>query len=141
MDQDAIFTFMSGFRYGVVSSIADDGSPQSALVGIAVTPQLEIVFDTMRSSRKYTNLIARPRCSFVVGWGGEQTVQYEGIAFEPAGAEAESYREEYFAVWPDGSSRLTWTDLTHFAVKPLRVRLSDFDQSPPLIIELRFPQP
>ena len=141
MDQDAIFTFMSGFRYGVVSSIADDGSPQSALVGIAVTPQLEIVFDTMRSSRKYTNLIARPRCSFVVGWGGEQTVQYEGIAFEPAGAEAERYREEYFAEWPDGSSRLTWTDLTHFAVKPLRVRLSDFDQSPPLIIELRFPQP
>ena len=141
MDQDAIFTFMSGFRYGVGSSIADDGSPQSALVGIAVTPQLEIVFDTMRSSRKYTNLIARPRCSFVVGWGGEQTVQYEGIAFEPAGAEAERYREEYFAVWPDGSSRLTWTDLTHFAVKPLRVRLSDFDQSPPLIIELRFPQP
>jgi pyridoxine/pyridoxamine 5'-phosphate oxidase len=141
MDQDAIFTFMSGFRYGVVSSIADDGSPQSALVAIAVTPQLEIVFDTMRSSRKYTNLIARPRCSFVVGWGGEQTVQYEGIAFEPAGAEAERYRGEYFAVWPDGSSRLTWTDLTHFAVKPLRVRLTDFDQSPPQIIELRFPQP
>jgi pyridoxine/pyridoxamine 5'-phosphate oxidase len=141
MDQAAIFKFMSGFRYGVVSSIAADGSPQSALVGIAVTPQLEIVFDTVKSSRKYPNLIARPRCSFVVGWGGEQTVQYEGIVAEPAGAEAEHYREAYFAVWPDGRSRLSWTGLTHFAVKPLWVRLSDFDQSPPVIVELRFPQP
>jgi len=89
MDQKAIHSFMSGFRYGVVSSIAADGSPQSALVGIAVTPQLEIIFDTVKSSRKYPNLIARPRCSLVVGWGGEQTVQYEGLAAEPAGAELE----------------------------------------------------
>jgi pyridoxine/pyridoxamine 5'-phosphate oxidase len=141
VDQAAIFTFMSGFRYGIVSSVAAGGSPQSALVGIAVTPELEIVFDTVKSSRKYANLIAHPRCSFVVGWGGEQTVQFEGIAVEPTGAEAEHYREAYFAVWPDGSSRLTWTDLTHFAVKPLWVRYSDFDQFPPRIVELRFPEP
>jgi pyridoxine/pyridoxamine 5'-phosphate oxidase len=138
MDQAAIFNFISGFRYGVVSSVAPDGSPQSALVGIAVTPALEIVFDTVKSSRKYANLIAHPRCSFVVGWGGEQTVQFEGIATEPAGTEAQHYREAYFAAWPDGSSRLTWTDLTHFAVKPLWVRYSDFDRSPPLIVELQF---
>ncbi len=141
VDQATIFNFMSGFRYGVVSSVAVDGSPQSALVAIAVTPQLEIVFDTVKSSRKYANLIARPRCSFVVGWGNEQTVQYEGIAFEPAGAEAEYYRRAYFAVWPDGSSRLSWAGLTHFAVKPLWVRLSDFDRAPTLIVELRFPEP
>ncbi len=141
MDQAAVFNFISGFRYGVLSSVAANGSPQSALVGIAVTPALEIVFDTVKSSRKYANLIAQPRCSFVVGWGGEQTVQYEGIAIEPADPELEHYREAYFAAWPDGSSRLTWTDLTHFAVKPLWVRYSDFDQSPPLIVELRFAQP
>lgn len=140
MDQAAIFNFMSGFRYGVVSSIAADGSPQSALIGIAVTPQLEIVFDTVRSSRKYPNLIARPLCSFVVGWAGEQTVQYEGIAVEPAGADLERYREAYFAVWPDGRPRLSWPGLTHFAVKPLWVRYSNFDQSPPQIVELSFPQ-
>jgi len=139
MDRKAIHSFVSGFRYGIVSSVAADGSPQSALVGIAVTPQLEIVFDTVKSSRKYPNLVVRPRCSFVVGWGGEQTVQYEGIAAEPAGAELEHYREAYFAVWPDGPSRLSWPGIAYFAVKPLWIRYSDFGQSPPLIVELRFP--
>src|ERR1700685_2586627 len=102
MDRAALHAFMAGFRYGVVSSIARDGTPQSALVGIAITPTLEIVFDTVKSSRKYPNLVARPACSFVVGWEGEQTVQYEGEAREPAGVELERYREIYFGVWPDG---------------------------------------
>jgi hypothetical protein len=141
MDQTAIYAFMAGFHYGVVSSIASDGSPQSALVGIAVTPQLEIVFDTVKSSRKYPNLIARPQCSFVVGWGCEQTVQYEGVAAEPEGAELARCQQVYFAAWPDGPSRLSWPGIAYFVVKPLWVRYSDFDQSPPQIIEMRFPQP
>jgi hypothetical protein len=61
---------MTKHRYGVVSSLSADGTPQSALVGIATSPELEIIFDTVQSSRKYRNLIARPAC-FVVGWGGE----------------------------------------------------------------------
>jgi hypothetical protein len=140
MNRAEIHAFMAGFHYGVVSSIAGDGTPQSALVGIAVTPQLEIVFDTVKSSRKYPNLIARPRCSFAVGWGGEQTVQYEGMAVEPQGSELEKYQQAYFAAWPDGPSRLAWPGIAYFAVKPLWVRYSDFDQSPPLIVELRFPK-
>ena len=141
MDQGAVYAFMAGFRYGVVSSIAKDGSPQSALVGIAVTPQLEIVFDTVKSSRKYTNLIARPRCSFVVGWGGEETVQYEGIAIEPQGAELQRFQQAYFAVWPDGPARLAWPGIAYFAVKPLWVRYCDYLQSPARVVELRFPRP
>ena len=44
MDRSAIHSFMVQFRYGVVSSVARDGTPQSALVGIATTPALEIIF-------------------------------------------------------------------------------------------------
>ncbi|WP_211256224.1 pyridoxamine 5'-phosphate oxidase family protein [Edaphobacter aggregans] len=85
----------------VVSSISADGTPQSALVGIAVTPELEIIFDTVKSSRKYPNLIGRPACSFVVGWDGEQTVQFEGIAAEPTGPDLKRYQDLYFAVFTD----------------------------------------
>jgi hypothetical protein len=60
MDVTAIHSFMTRFLYGVVSSTSRDGIPQSALVGIATTPELEIIFDTVKSSRKYTNLIERP---------------------------------------------------------------------------------
>jgi len=75
------------------------------------------------------------------GWGGEQTVQYEGLASEPRGAEFSRFQQAFFAVWPHGPSRLTWPGIAYFAVKPRWVRYSDFDQSPPQIVELRFPQP
>ena len=64
--------FIARSKLGVLSTIAETGTPQSALVGIAITPNLEIVFDTVKSSRKYPNLIARQQCSFVIGWTGEQ---------------------------------------------------------------------
>ena len=127
---------MAKHRYGVVSSVAADGTPQSALVGIAVTPELEIVFDTVKSSRKYANLVERPACSFVVGWEGEQTVQLEGFASEPIGMKLETYQKTYFSVWADGPARMVWPGIAYFAVKPRWIRYSDYDQSPPLIEEL-----
>ena len=131
-----LYSFMSRHRYGVVSTLAGSGAPQSALVGIAVTQNLEIIFDTVRSSRKYLNLVARPRCAFVVGWDGEQTVQFEGIAIEPTGPDLERFQQLYFSVWPDGRSRMRWSGTAYFSVKPSWIRYSDFDQNPPLIEEM-----
>lgn len=138
MDQAAIHEFMTQFRYGVVSSVSSDGVPQSALVGIAVTPRLEIIFDTVKTSRKYPNMVEHPSCSFVVGWAGEQTVQFEGIAIEPTGVELKRYQEAYFAVWPDGPARMAWPGIAYFVVQPRWIRYSDFDQRPPLIVEMTF---
>jgi hypothetical protein len=101
-------------------------------------PELEIIFDTVKSSRKYRNLIAHPSCSLVVGWDGEQTVQYEGIATEPNGAELKRYQEAYFAVWPDGVSRMSWPGIVHFVVRPKWIRYSDYDRNPPIIEEIEF---
>ena len=139
MDRAAIYSFMTQFRYGVISSTSSNGRPQSALVGIAVTQDLEIVFDTVKSSRKYPNLIERPTCSFVVGWGGEQTVQFEGVAIEPEDTELERVQEAYFAVWPDGPERVLWPTIAYFVVQPRWIRFSDFEQIPPLIVEMSFP--
>ena len=46
MTEAGLHSFLSQFRLGVLSTIADSGAPQSALVGVAVTPELELVFDT-----------------------------------------------------------------------------------------------
>ena len=133
-----LFHFIAQLKLGVLSSIGPSGAPQSALVGFAVTDNLEIIFDTVRSSRKYGNLMARPACSFVFGWAGEQTVQYEGLAEGPDGSELRRYQEVYFRAWPDGPSRLSWPGIAYFVVKPKWVRYSDFDQNPPLIREFTF---
>ncbi len=139
MDNAALYSFMARFRYGIVSSTSSAGTPQSALVGIATTPELEIVFDTVKSSRKYSNLIARPSCSFVIGgWESEQTLQFEGLAMEPIGDELRRYQQAYFAAWPDGTARMSWPGITWFVVRPRWIRSSDFDQNPPLIEEKTF---
>lgn len=119
----------------MLGTISPQGLPQSALVGIAVTPELEIIFDTVKSSRKYHNLIANPNCCFVIGWTGEITMQYEGQAHQPFGAALERYQQEYFVQWPDGPSRLTWPGIVYFVVRPRWIRHSDFDQNPPEIQE------
>lgn len=138
MDRGDVYSFMRRCRYGVVSSLSEDGHPQSALVGIAVTQELEIVFDTLNSSRKYRNLIQRPSCSLVIGWDGEQTVQYEGIATEHKGQELKRYQEAYFAVWPDGVAHASWPGIAYLVVRPRWIRYSDYDPSPPLIEEFAF---
>jgi pyridoxine/pyridoxamine 5'-phosphate oxidase len=133
-----LFHFIAKSKVGVLSSIGASGTPQSALVGFAVTENLEIIFDTVKSSRKYGNLIARPECSFVFGWSGEQTMQYEGSVEELAGAPLRQYQELYFRVWPDGPARANWPGIVYFVVRPKWVRYSDFDQNPPLIQEFTF---
>lgn len=137
MDKAALYAFMSRSRYGVVSSVASDGAPQSALVGVAITAECEIVFDTLRATRKYGNLSARPVCSVVLWWGGEQTVQLDGVAIEPTGSALEYYREAYFAVWPDGRGHLAWPGIVHFVIRPRWIRVSDYMQTPPSIEEMR----
>jgi pyridoxine/pyridoxamine 5'-phosphate oxidase len=136
MDRAAIYAFMRRQRYGVVSSIGQHGTPQSALVGIASTSRLEVIFDTVKTSRKYPNLIERPTCSLVIGWSGEQTLQLEGMAEEPNGDALKDFQEVYFGQWPDGRAHLSWAGIAYFVVRPYWIRYSDYEQSPPLIEEI-----
>ncbi len=139
MNNSEIHAFMKSCRYGIVSSLSPEGMPQSALVGIAATPELEVVFDTVTTSRKYRNLKARPACSLVMGCEDERTLQYEGIATEPEGSELQRFQEAYFAAWPDGRARLNWFGIAYFVVRPCWIPYSDFKPNPPLIEETTFP--
>jgi general stress protein 26 len=140
MEIDDLYSFLAKQRLGVLGTIGPDGTPQAALMGIAVTDKFEIVFDTVKQSRKYPNLIARPACSFVMGgWNtGEQTVQYEGLADELHSPDLERYQEIYFRVYADGPARMSWPDITYFVVRPTWIRYSDFDQNPPFKQEFIF---
>jgi hypothetical protein len=126
--------FIAGCDLAAVSYLSSAGAPQSAVVGIAVTPSLELVFDTVASSRKYGNLKARPECS-VVMWTGESTLQYEGIAEETTD---DRYKEAYFKKMPDGRDRLSWPGIAYFVVRPKWIRYSDFEARPAVIEEFSF---
>jgi hypothetical protein len=133
MTRADLLPFLQKHRLGVQSTVSPSGDPQAAVVGIAITPELEIVFDTVDASRKCRNLRADPRIALVIGWDAEVTVQIEGIADEPTGAERDRILETYFAVYPDCRDHLVWKGITHFRVRPTWIRYSDFNASQEIV--------
>ena len=138
VSREDLYRFLARHKLGVLSYVSPAGAPRSAMMGYAVTPEIELIFDTVKSSRKYGDLIARPACAFVVAWEGEKTVQFEGRAEELAGEELARCQEIYFRAFPDGPARLSWPGIVYFVVKPLWVRYTDYLEQPPLIQEFRF---
>jgi hypothetical protein len=80
----------------VEASTGPAGGIQAAVIGIAVLDTFEIVFDTIATSRNARNLEVDRRLALVIGGlrGEEQTVQYEGEADRPGGAELEELQEQ-----------------------------------------------
>ena len=133
--KDIIYQFIRQQELGVVATTSKSNQSEAALVGIAVSVKLEIIFDTVKASRKYQNILQNPKVAFVIGWDNETTVQYEGIA-EVLGNdhEAENFKEIYFRTFPDGRERAdTWPGLVHIRVTPQWLRYSNFNE--PVVIE------
>ena len=137
--KELIYQFIAQQKLGVVSTVDPDNQPEAAVVGIAVSEKLEIIFDMVKSSRKYQNILRNPNVALVIGWDEEITVQYEGIA-EVLGDDsaADRLREIYYTTYPDGRERAsTWPGLIHIKVAPKWIRYSNFNE-PPLIGEVTY---
>jgi general stress protein 26 len=138
LSRDALLDFMRGHRYAVEASVSPSGHPEAAVVGIVVTDALELFFDTLAITRKAGNLAGDARVAFVIGGTGneeQRTVQYEGIADSPRGAELERLKELYFARFPEGRERMSWPGITYFRIRPVWIRYSDFSRMPPEVVE------
>ena len=133
--KELIYQFIAGQKLGVVSTVNSNGKPESAVVGIAVSESLDIIFDTVKASRKYENILNNADIALVIGWDNEITVQYEGTAeILGDGDEAQQLREIYYEIYPDGRERAaTWPGLVHIKVTPNWIRYSDFNE--PMVIE------
>ena len=126
MTRNELLVFLRRHRICVQASVAVSGMPQAAVVGFAVSDDLEFVFDTVDTTRKLINLRRDPRIALVVGWDEEQTVQLEGTADEPSGEELTRLQRVYLDVYPDGVERQSWKGITYVRVRPTWARYSDF---------------
>lgn len=138
MIRSELLHFMRSHPLAVQASVSPTGAPQAAVVGIVVTDDFEVFFDTLDVSRKMHNLRKNPRIAFVMGGmsqGETRTMQYEGVADEPAGAELEGLKELYFVHFPDGRERQSWPGLVYVRARPTWIRYSDFNCTPPVITE------
>lgn len=127
-----VLAYMRLHRYAVVATIGADGGPQSSLVSIASTDALEIVFDTLSSSRKHANLQRDHRIAATFSGPDEQTLQIEGIALPVAstGSADYAYREAYYDIWPDGRDRALLPDVVYWRIAPRWARYSDYFRGP-----------
>jgi len=139
VDTKFIANFVTQHTLAVIATTSPESRPEAAVIGIAVTNDLEIVFDTVKTSRKYVNLMRNPHVALVIGWDYEDTVQYEGEAEELMGSNADKYKEVYFKVFGDeGRKRAAeWPDIVHFKIRPRWIRYSRFTE-PRTIEEMTF---
>ena len=140
MTRDELYAFMAAHRWAVEATVTPSGAPQAAVIGFAVTERLELIFDTLKTSRKYHNFLTAPKMALVIGWDLAQTLQVEGDADEPRGAELDRLKARYFEVFPDGRDRQVWEGIVYLRVKPTWFRYSDFRVEPPKIFEVKVDQ-
>jgi uncharacterized pyridoxamine 5'-phosphate oxidase family protein len=139
MTKAFLYNFIKQNKFAVLSTISRDNKPQSACVGIAVTLDLKLVFDTTNDSRKFKNLDNNSNVSFVIGWENGQTIQYEGTAINFDKNEYPELLKTYLDTFPDGLDRIQhWNNITYFVVEPTWIRFSDFNEKVPQIEELNF---
>ncbi len=135
MTRDELIAFVRAHDHAVEASVAADGAPQAAVIGVAASDELELVFDTLASTRKSANLKLDPRIALVIGWD-DRTVQLQGVADLLVGADLERLRAVYLEAFPDGRDRLAWPGIEHWRVRPTWARHSDFRGAEPNIVEV-----
>ncbi len=100
-------------------------------------PALEIVFDTLRTSRKYANLSARAACSLVIGWRGEQPSSSKA-GFRAGRRGTSALSGNLFPGLAERPRAYAVAGHHLLVVRPHWIRYSDFDRRPPLIHEFTF---
>jgi pyridoxine/pyridoxamine 5'-phosphate oxidase len=137
LDRNALVAFIRQHGIGVVSTVDASGAPEAALVYLAVNDDLELVFYALQDTRKSTNLRRDPRVAVVIGWSEKKTLQFEGVADEPAGIDLDNAKRIYAAARPDAGLQMQWPGLTYFRVRPKWVRMSNYGR-PWSVEEMKF---
>jgi len=122
-----IYNFLNRRMLCVLSTVGPDNMPESAVMEFGQTKDLELIFDTPTTTRKYTNLMKNPKIAAVLGWEEMDTVQYEGIAKELSGKELKRYTTIMFAKNPDFQKWEATPHVTYFKITPLWIRYTSGD--------------
>lgn len=137
MDKKVIYNFIDSCPLMVISSLSEDGRPQSAVVGFGQTKQLQIIFGTSEHSRKAQNIVRNDAVAVVIGWQ-DKTIQLEGQARMLSRDEADQYAEQYFLKNPTARKYKSQPHERYFLVEPTWLRFTDTTATPWSVTELRF---
>jgi general stress protein 26 len=127
-------------EFGVVATFPteEDGSPESAVVAISQTPDLEIIFGSFSSSRKNANIKNNAKVSVVVGWDkhAKITVQVEGVAYLVTNTERSLLEAAHCIKNPESEKFKNDSRQEYFKIIPRWIRYSDFSKDPQEVWEI-----
>jgi len=124
--KQALLAYMRNLGCGVVSTSGTDHAPEAAFVNLAVTDDLELIFETLNTSRKYRNLRRDPRIAVVMGGSGDKTVQLEGMARELFDSELDGLKASYYDQCPNNLPHSNWPGVTYIRIQPRWIRFSNY---------------
>lgn len=124
------YDFLRQQNLGVISTVSEEGIPEAAFINYGVTEHLELILETLQTSRKYKNLYRNPNVAMaiVTELGKEcHTCQYEGIVSWPTEAALPGLLDIYFAARPEGLLHRGWPHLVYLQIRPTWIRISNYD--------------
>ncbi len=136
--KNLIRNFLKDHQIGVISTVTENGNPEAAVIGFAETDNLELIFETFSTYRKYKNIKSNNKIAFVIGWDENITVQYEGEAHELKVEEKEKYKEIYFTKRPIAKKWENKLEIRYFKVIPRWIRYSNLNAKPWEVLEVNF---
>jgi pyridoxine/pyridoxamine 5'-phosphate oxidase len=139
MNKETILKFLKSRKHAVIATSGDNNQPEAALIGFGETDDLEIIFGTYKTSRKYKNLKNNSKTAFVVGWEQDNiTVQYEGVARELKLEEVDHYVSVYHTKVPSAAVFRNHPDQSYWIVTPTWIRYSDLSGDEEQVEEINF---
>jgi hypothetical protein len=123
-------------RAGVISTLGEDGAPQSAYLAITATGTGDLVFDAKPGSRKIANLRRDARIAVVIGGADGTTLQAEGRAEVLAGAESTAFGDEYLRTFPEYEDSVRGGGVVIVRVRLDWARFGDFRGAEGVVAEV-----
>ena len=134
-----LIDYVRAQRAGVVSTLGPGGQPQAAYLTFAVTDRGELVFDAKPDSRKVANLRRDGRVAVVIGGPDGTTLQGEGTAGFPAGADLDRCTAAYVAAFPEFAGSFDAGAVVVLRVELAWARFGDFRGATPEFHEVPLP--
>lgn len=127
--------FLKKQKHMVLATVTND-IPEAALVGFAEMDNLNLIFGTETTSRKFQNIQNNSKIAAVFT-DGDISIQYEGIVSVLIGHEIEEYKQKYFEKLPEAKKYDSEPNQIYLKIIPTWIRYVDYSKETPDIFEVQ----
>lgn len=136
--KEKVIRLLERNELGVIATNSAGTSPESAVVAVSHTDDLELIFGSFKGTRKNANIATDPYVSMVIGWDKKEkkTLQVEGATVLLSGDERARAEAVHCAKNPASEKFMTDPRQEYFKITPHWFRYSDYSVNPQVVWEV-----